>query len=312
LPSRTIAITGGLGNQLFQLSAALSSAGGSNVYLDIQLGSPNLNSNSEPEILTFVLPNNIFVLPKAKISKIAYLSWKLLLRFSSLGKDANILVKLLKQLLTPICSNVFKASYRRKENIYVAKGINDAPPETKEDLFLVGYFQSTSTTNRMDFGFLEKLRSPQNHELNEFVKIAKVKNINILHIRKGDYRNEPKFGVLNENYFKNCLTISELTSIDETWLFTDDSIAADNFINKYSLSNIKRLDKYSFSPSETLYLMRHGSNYIISNSSFSWWAARSSTTANPLVIAPRPWFRGIEVSSNLIPNNWVIVPAEFD
>jgi hypothetical protein len=50
--------------------------------------------------------------------------------------------------------------------------------------------------------------------------------------------------------------------------------------------------------------MRLGSGYVIANSSFSWWAARISKFEKNLVVAPKPWFVGIDEELSLIPSDW--------
>jgi SAM-dependent methyltransferase len=55
----TIALTGGLGNQLFQVAAGLCLAEGGHVELMSKPGRPRLNKNHEPEIYSFELPSNV-------------------------------------------------------------------------------------------------------------------------------------------------------------------------------------------------------------------------------------------------------------
>ena len=52
-------------------------------------------------------------------------------------------------------------------------------------------------------------------------------------------------------------------------------------------------------------IMRNGSGYILSNSTFGWWAAFLSKSENTNVVAPRPWFIALEDPSQLIPTTWM-------
>jgi hypothetical protein len=59
----------------------------------------------------------------------------------------------------------------------------------------------------------------------------------------------------------------------------------------------------------TLYFMTHFKNYIIANSSFSWWGAFLSQYQNTLVLAPEKWFgpAGFQDYQDLYEENWIKV-----
>jgi hypothetical protein len=54
-----VSLTGGLGNQLFQLSAAINIAGEGKIILLNKYGSPREHLNGEPDLLGFSLINEI-------------------------------------------------------------------------------------------------------------------------------------------------------------------------------------------------------------------------------------------------------------
>jgi len=58
------------------------------------------------------------------------------------------------------------------------------------------------------------------------------------------------------------------------------------------------------SSASTLEAMRFGRGYVIANSTFSWWGAYLSHTDHAEVIAPDPWFQGMDSPDSLIPRNW--------
>jgi hypothetical protein len=54
-----ISLTGGLGNQLFQLAVGLHIAQGEKLSLEWSVGKPRLNKSGLPEIASFELPTNV-------------------------------------------------------------------------------------------------------------------------------------------------------------------------------------------------------------------------------------------------------------
>jgi hypothetical protein len=55
-----------------------------------------------------------------------------------------------------------------------------------------------------------------------------------------------------------------------------------------------------------MYLMNFCKNFIIANSSFSWWAAWLASYDKKIVICSKSWFPDKSVNtSNLIPKDWI-------
>jgi hypothetical protein len=67
-------------------------------------------------------------------------------------------------------------------------------------------------------------------------------------------------------------------------------------------------------PSEVLKVMSLGQAYVISNSTFSWWAAHLACLRdeNVLVYYPDPWFKEIVAPVGLFPRTWESTPALFE
>lgn len=54
-----------------------------------------------------------------------------------------------------------------------------------------------------------------------------------------------------------------------------------------------------------MYLCKH---YIISNSTFSWWAQYLSRNENKVVIAPSKWFNeGYGIEPDLYDKEWILI-----
>jgi hypothetical protein len=62
----------------------------------------------------------------------------------------------------------------------------------------------------------------------------------------------------------------------------------------------------------TLKAMATGTSMIMSNSSFSWWAAmlmRSRPGHDGLVVAPRPWTASGESRADMLEPDWITLDA---
>jgi hypothetical protein len=133
---------------------------------------------------------------------------------------------------------------------------------------------------------------------NEMSKVRPV----VLHIRLSDYLNHKNsFGNLSIEYFKNCLRLIEgVNRSSPIWVFSDDVAMAQEFLEPLDV------DYFFHSPLssiETLLTMAQGSAIILSNSSFSWWAATLSSEKTR-IIAPSKWFKGLDDPNLLINPNW--------
>jgi hypothetical protein len=126
--------------------------------------------------------------------------------------------------------------------------------------------------------------------------------ITSIHVRRGDYVKLQHLHPLQSmEYFNKAIEIIN-EETDFFFVFSDDiEWCEKNFIgNKFSF--IKNEKNYT-----DLFLMSMCTNNIISNSSFSWWAAYMNFNKNKKVIAPKKWL-GPDLShdtSDLCPKEWI-------
>ena len=96
-----------------------------------------------------------------------------------------------------------------------------------------------------------------------------------LHVRRGDYVTNPKtksfHGVCDASYYTRALNVvRNLVDIDHVYIFSDDvAWCRDNL--DFSIPTV--LIKTSVIDTEQLKLLSLCDHHVISNSSFSWWAA---------------------------------------
>jgi hypothetical protein len=296
-------LTGGLGNQLFQYAFAYSYLTEfDTIEIEKSIGSASADSNGNPEIFNFLVPKNTVVIS----SNNGYFTKKLfnlLLRLSAVEKN-----RLTKKFGVYIfCLSMNKSYKWNKQNLLVPNGTgfdrNLCPKDSMN--FAIGYFQSYRWLH--DSGKLndfKKLSNKKSSDIN-WVKLANSETPLVVQVRLGDYTNEKGFGILGPSYFNAAIKeVMKSHQFRSIWLFSNDVNKARDYISTEYQSLIRIIDP-NLSAAETLQIMRLGSAYVISNSTFGWWGAFLSHTENPMVIYPRPWFLKLETPFELCPPNWI-------
>lgn len=124
-----------------------------------------------------------------------------------------------------------------------------------------------------------------------------------LHVRLGDFvelGHSPK-----RSYFKDALSrvVDESPVVSKVVMFSDDPDVAENLIKPLvdrvglEFSRAPQMED----PEQAMALMSRANCQIISNSTFSWWAAATNTPASK-IYCPRVW--SDLLVTNIIPENW--------
>lgn len=178
---------------------------------------------------------------------------------------------------------------------------NECPDNTN----LVGFFQSEKyfkhieSEIRKDFTFKDDIVD----DCKEVVEELLNGNPIALHIRRTDYLINPNHYALDLEYYEEAL--SKFDSNREVVIFTDDPL----WVSQQKLFETDRfllgenIDSY-----HDLYLMTQCSDFIIANSTFSWWGAWLANTGK--VIAPSKWFGPGNYdldTKDLYPKHWEIL-----
>jgi hypothetical protein len=314
-PRIILNLTGGLGNQLFQLAAALSirNIPGESIGLDWGIGLPRLNKYGIPDVATFVMPQGVSLLPKRKFSWLASKSNGYLLRMGFAPKpfEKIALVRFIIRSIGNLISTIY---FRSKRESYVCNNLGFSPILAPRIPFvLVGYFQSYRYSKAPEV--IEELRKMKPvekcQELERLALIASTEKPLVVHFRFGDYKNESAFGIPSSDYYRKG--ISELWSSGKygsIWVFSDElALAKDKFPQNY-LPFVRWIEEIDDSAALTLEAMRFGHGFVIANSSFSFWGALLAHKGDSVeVIAPDPWFQGTESPNELIPPPWSRIQA---
>lgn len=261
-------IKGGFGNQLFQLANVVNIA--------VKSGSV-FKLSPQPGTRDFALNKlglfpNVTYLPLIVDSK---------LTFSSV------------QVRFPIFS------FRYKELAFSYSEI----PNFRKSLNLEGYFQSYKYFE--DIGLLFK------SWLIEVLGIGEFKESNgiNLHIRLGDIARNKKFlefhGLAPSSYFIDAISNFNLNNPEIT-VVTDDLELIGN-VHRELFLEYPSARIVSNSLDDDFKFLASSKNLVISNSTFSWWAAYLSSAK---IVAPSKWFADSKVAFNnadFFPPGWVIL-----
>ena len=177
------------------------------------------------------------------------------------------------------------------------------------DLIVSGYFQKYGFFEDYEEIIRKKLTYRRNlTEANQsfYTEIIRHKTISV-HIRRGDYVEKVhvanNFSKITPGYFERAIDfISSKTQISKLVIFSDDiQWVKENIKFGYECIYIDN-DGPDF---EHQFLMSCCDHNIISNSTFSWWAAWLNENENKIVCVPDKWFADKERKDDIyIPYKW--------
>lgn len=279
-------LCGGLGNQMFQYSAARRIAFKNNFPLKLDLTWFQDNRDRTFHLDTFNIEYSICC--PAEI-----------LRIKKNGKYSFGLISYLKKLR--------KIPFTFKQDQF---HYNSIIQHINSSVYLDGYWQSEKyfadieNIIRQDYTFKAK---PDTTNFQLIEKMS-VQNSVSIHFRRGDYISNPKtnqtHSVCSIEYYKQSVEfISDKISDPHFYIFSDDiEWAKQNFRIESPLTYID----HNNNDYEDLRLMMNCKHNIIANSSFSWWGAWLNNNSDKIVIAPAKWFNDPSIDTkDLIPEKWI-------
>ena len=304
---------GGLGNQLFQLAFALNRYGDDKVAVTCTHGRPRRNNRGLAELSDYKLPANVSIeIEKENRFKAKLLRTGLIF---SIKPNSSLGAKILNEILVFTAEILFSLLSMRTTNFVTSDNIGFGKirkaRKSNQDR-VVGYFQSYRYLDNNTLSILKNLRLSFPHTaIEEYKVLASLEHPIVLHVRLGDYVNEPGIGLISSNYYHESIRlIREHFPTSWIWVFSNDLDGA-----KKLLGNIEDLrmrfvlDDWN-SSAVTLEVMRFGHAFIIANSTFSYWAAMLNHNQTNLVVAPTPWFLGQPSPEQIIPPEWIRVKSE--
>lgn len=179
-----------------------------------------------------------------------------------------------------------------------------------ENSYIRGYWQSekyfldVANELRSDFTF----KNPMTAVNLELAKKIEAENSVSLHIRRGDYVQNPKasavHGTCTLDYYSEAmqLMIGEV-GMPHIFIFSDDIdwVKGNLIIPSPHTFVYQNIGADSYRDMQLMSLCKHN---IIANSSFSWWGAWLNAHSNKVVISPKKWFKNGNDIKDLIPSQW--------
>lgn len=305
-----LSLSGGLGNQLFQIMAAYDLNPTANIFLEKETHGPHRDENQQLVSEGFNLVDKIGAIEAPKFPSFVRRTASLNLRFS-LKEKKTITTHVLIFISRYVLTYYLFLKYLKKFSVITQDSVDFYPlPSIDKNLYLNGYFQSGkifSSTHVVETANNIALKTT-NPSLEHWIERAKETAPVVLHFRIGDYKLHPGMGVLNIEYFMDCIKALHNTGLKkEIWIFSDEPEIALNQLPIVDNSYFRIVPP--FSPSETLELMRYGAAYIISNSTFGWWGAALKYDEHASVWAPQPWFRFQKSPTDIYLSDWNLVHA---
>jgi hypothetical protein len=128
-----------------------------------------------------------------------------------------------------------------------------------------------------------------------------------MHVRRGDYASSDFHLVCNSNWYEKAWReMRKKLPKAELFVFSDDILWCKKNIN--FTTQVIYVSQNETNPYLDLIKMASCDHFIISNSSFSWWAAFLGSYYNKTVIAPRYWFAGVLTEkSGLFIKGWQLI-----
>ena len=174
-----------------------------------------------------------------------------------------------------------------------------------KDYNLIGFFQTEryflhiEDRIRKEFTFKKTIQD----DCKEIVESVFDQGPIALHIRRGDYLiNAENHHNLGLDYYEQAL--KQFDPDREVIIFSDDIFWA-------SSQELFKPDRFIVSdsgPYHDLFLMTQCEDFIIANSTFSWWGAWLANKGK--VVAPKTWFgpnNAHKSTKDLYPSNWTIL-----
>lgn len=201
---------------------------------------------------------------------------------------------------------------RSKRGMYYAHRASESyriVKSNRKKKYVFGFFQNANAVEGIEEILRDELEivTPASKENEEKLREINSNNAVCVHIRRGDYLNEKwkALQVCDFEYYNKAIEEAKKEIKDPVfYVFSTGHDDIEWIKENYHFdANIRyvNLDNPDY---EELRLMKACKHFIISNSTFSWWAAFLSKSTEKIVWVPSVWRRDQPEANDIIPNEW--------
>lgn len=291
----TIRLMGGLGNQMFQYAILRTMMLTYNMDGVISLKGITNKTHNVYSLNHFHTNNNVKIIKKESLkSKLNYLLYGFYCVFLVKKKSGYTIMKKIQPLLN-------------KGGIYcVPDGYIPLSKSECVNNVMIGYYQSLKYFDKYKEIIKKELKVKTSilEENKKLLKEIQESNSVCVHIRRGDYVGT-NHQVCDEKYYLDAIDVmNKKIKNAKFFIFSDDI----NWVKE----NIKfKQDVYFVEKQnpnyEDLRLMYTCKHFIISNSSYSWWAQYLTENENRITIAPKKWFQNENQKVDIFEDDWYLM-----
>lgn len=277
-------VRGGLGNQLFQIAYAyLLLSKTDNQYSELVL-----------DIREFKKYYRSFEANELNISRFFSILDSGKLKYDSYFIPFKLYCFFYHKINKTPFKDYLKKYYNRQNIVLSGRYCPLLGNSVDKDLFLYGYFQDCSLFYKAknDLYKMFSLKYENNH-IKEMIKLIgnNSVSVSVRVIEEQEFKHGNAFNYSSKEYYWKALDkIKCIRGTIGKIIVTSNNI--DKIIEeKWFLGYPDIVYLKDFNPCEQLEIIKRCRDFVISNSSFSWWGAFLGTVYNkPIIIAPHIWY----------------------
>jgi len=316
MPPIVIALTGGLGNQLFQFAASLALAESTGRGIRVCLRGYDRPASRRLFLQVRRWWRSIGA-DAARLHALEALVRRpelpgltdLAETSSAEDRQFGLDRRTLKQAMRGGEVAGLTTLHETKDVLEVVAGRRSIPSD--RPILIAGFMQSDSIVARRIESVRDALHLPTGtaHAARWVREVRAVPSVAV-HVRRGDYTKkafEKVFALLSPSWYAGAADLVATREPQARWfVFSDDPAWCREHLKLPGEIRFVESDS-PVSPAEDLAIMAACRHHIVANSTFSWWGARLATGSG-VVVMPTCWTLDVASSRDLLARDWFELP----